>query len=110
MANTSLTNRSGKQLAKLLILGMLVQLLFIAYVFFQSYDGRKGVVHTQRIGCERAKRDRQANAVGWRIAEAARRAGGQIVVANKYRHIASELEQRSKIDCEKAFPSATVLP
>lgn len=85
-------------------------MLFIGYVFLQSYDGRKGVVRTQRAGCERGKRDRQANASGWRIAEAARRHDGQIAVANKYANIAKELEQRSMIVCNKAFPSASVLP
>jgi hypothetical protein len=105
-----MTRSAGYNLALLVLVAMIVQLFVISYVFYQSYQGRLEVVYAQRIGCERNKLDRNDNAAGWRIAEAARRAEGQIGVANQYAHIASGLEARSRIDCVKAYPNPGVLP
>lgn len=105
-----LTRKEGISLVKLLIIGMVVQLFVIGYVFYQSYAGRSGVVTAQRKGCERGKHDRDANAQGWRIAETARRASGDIAVANHYAEIASGLEARSRIKCADVFPLAGLLP
>lgn len=105
-----MTKRTGSQLVKLLIICMVVQLFVIGYVFYQSYVGRSEVVTAQRKGCARGKQDRDANAQGWRIAEAARRASGNISVANHYSHIASGLEARSRINCDKVYPPARLLP
>jgi hypothetical protein len=98
------------RLGKLIIIGMAVQLMVIGYVFYQSYKGREDVVLNARAGCERGKIDRADNAEGWRIAEDARRAAGQIDVANKYDRIASSLESRSRINCSDKFPKAGLLP
>lgn len=100
----------GRSLAKLILIGMTVQLLVIGYVFYQSYSGRVDVVESQRKGCKRGKLDRGDNAAGWRIAENARRADGQIEVANKYKKIASGLEKRSRIHCDDVYPKASFLP
>lgn len=97
-------------LVRVILLGMMVQLLVIGYVFYQSYKGRQDVVIAQRSGCERAKLDRRANSGGWRIAENARRHSGNIVVADKYESIAEGQEKRSLINCTKAFPNASLLP
>lgn len=110
MPSPPITKHSGKMLTQLLLIGMVVQMLVVGYVFYQSYAGRTKLVHSQRAGCERSKFDRQANAAGWRIAEAARRAGGQIVVANRYRDIASKMEDRSRIKCDQVYPTAGILP
>ena len=110
MPDTIFTRKSRRQFARLIIVGMFVQLACIAYVFLQSYDGRKDLIRAQRAECVRSKQDRQANAKGWRIAEAARRQSGQIAVANKYRIIAVGLDARSRIGCSQAYPKARALP
>lgn len=99
-----LTRRSGLALGKLIIIGMLVQLAVIVYVGVAAHQARTDLTQAQRRGCERSKLDRRSNAKGWRIAEAARRADGEIAVADKYSKIASGLEERSRINCRKAFP------
>lgn len=110
MPNTPLTRRVGYHLAMLVLVGMIVQLLVIGYVFYQSYAGRVEVVQAQRLGCERGKLDRNDNAEGWRIAEAARRAQGEFEVARHYAHIAEGLEARSRINCHVVYPDAGVFP
>jgi hypothetical protein len=101
---------TAHHLGRLIVIGMIVQLSVICYVFYSAYERRKEAVVYQRAGCERSKLDRGDNASGWRIAEAARRADGQIEVANEYDKIASSLEARSRIACSKAFPDATIFP
>lgn len=110
MPDTPLTRQTGRMLVKIILIGMIVQLLFIVYVFYQSYEGRVRVVNAQRAGCERAKLDRNANASGWRIAEGARRKEGNIIVATRYKNIAEGLEARSRIRCTTAFADASILP
>ena len=105
-----MTRQAGMHLVKLLIVAMVVQLFVIGYIFYQSYVGRSDVVSAQRKGCERGKKDRNANARGWRVAEHARRAGGQIAVANFYAQIASGLEARRRIHCHDVYPDASLLP
>lgn len=97
-------------LAKLIVLGLIVHLFIIGYVFWQSYEGRVHLVESQREGCERIKNDRIANAEGWRIAQAARRASGDIEVAVRYGKLARNLEARSNIDCSVVFPKAEIIP
>lgn len=121
------------RLGTLIIIGMLVQLAVIMYVFYSNYQGRQDLVKTQRAGCERGKKDRVANSIGWRAAERAREATaaktlhistGQVTIilrqepkpneipdlraARKYDRIASGLEERARIQCEKQFPDAEV--
>lgn len=110
MSNTALTERSGNLLVRLIVTVMVVQLIFVGYVFYQSYEGRVSLVDAQRSGCNRGNEDRRANAKGWRIAESARRAEGQYVVANNYRDIAIKLEVHSRIPCNKAYPTPGFLP
>lgn len=91
---------------------MMVLVILVIAVFMQSYYGRKDLVNSQRSGCERGKLDRNDNAKGWRSAEAARRASGtpsDLRAAAQYDRIASSLEHRAGIDCDKVFPSASPL-
>lgn len=97
-------------LAKLILIGMCVQLLVILYVFYQSYEGRVDVVTTQRAGCERAKLDRNANARGWRIAQRRAASQGQPQFADLYAELATDLEVRGRIHCSDVFPKASFLP
>jgi hypothetical protein len=97
-------------LAKLIMLGMFVQLMVILYVFFSGYFDRVDLVDSQRAGCERGKLDRIANAQGWRIAQDARIASGDYVVAHRYGTLARDLEARSKIDCRDVYPDARLIP
>jgi hypothetical protein len=86
----------------------------VVSVWVTSFQGRAALVTYQRIGCERGKLDRAANAEGWRAAERARRssANGEagrrkaddLVAAANYKRIASGLERRARIDCVKEYP------
>lgn len=105
-----MTRQTATQLTKLILIGMGIQLLVIGYVFYQSYTGRVDLVDSQRSGCVRGKADRTANALGWRNAEAARRAAGEEKVADIYADIAASLEKRSRIDCVDAYPNPGFLP
>lgn len=135
MPNTPLTRQQGTHLATLIMIGFGVGLLVLGYVLYQSYAGRVDLVKAQRTGCERGKLDRTANAEGWRAAEAARLASlskqmhisiddawglvaqprqpndpPDLIAAWKYDRIAHGLEVRSRIPCDKAYPSASLLP
>jgi len=81
---------------------------FLATVI--GWVGRSELRNSQVAGCERGKLDREANAAGWRIAQAARLADGQFAVAKKYGQIAAGLEQRARIDCEKRYPAPSIIP
>ncbi len=96
-------------MVRFLITVLVVQLFLIGYVFIQSYDGRVKLVNNSRTACERGKKDRLANAEGWRIAQAARLADGNVVVANRYADIAVGLENRGHIDCTEAFPDPSLI-
>ena len=101
---------SGRVIVLLLIMVMGLQLCLVAYVFGSAYSQRKTTWQNLVTGCERGKKDRAANASGWRTAEAARRADGQDDVADKYAGIASGLEIRSLIVCVDAFKKPELLP
>lgn len=88
---------------------LVVFVILIASIWISSYEGRVGLVESQRGGCARGKADRKANAAGWRIAEAARRADGQADVANHYAAIAKGLERRATIVCAEVFPAPRIL-
>lgn len=105
-----MTEDTALKLIKLILAAMVVQIFVIGFVLYQSYAGRVQLVKTQRAGCARGKLDRVANASGWRFAEKARRDAGEITVANHYANLASGLEKRSRIDCQTAFPNASLLP
>lgn len=98
------------RLAKLLVTILVIQLFFIMYVFWLSYEGRTTLVEQSRAACERGKLDRLSNAEGWRIAEEARRAEGEEVVAARYEALAEDLEARGRINCNEAFPKAGLIP
>lgn len=105
-----MTRQTGKSLAKLIVIGMMVQLLVIGYVFYQSYVGRSDLVDSQRAGCERGKLDRTDNARGWRTAQKRALSQGQVNYSIHYAHIAAGLEKRSRITCADKFPKAGFLP
>lgn len=104
------SDRVLNKVVRLVIFIGLMLVLFVGYVFYQSYEGRVNLVDSQRAACERSKKDRSANAQGWRIAEEARRNEGQEVVALAYSKIAAGLEERSQIVCDEAFPKASFIP
>lgn len=110
MPHTPLTRRQGGLVVKLVVVGLLVNLGVIGYVFGSSYSARKSIVSGQRIGCERNKLDRKANASGWRIAQGARIKSGDISIAIKYGNLAQGLERRARLDCNKTYPKARLFP
>ena len=105
-----MTRTAGVHLVKLLIVGMVVQLGVIGYVLYSSYQGRVDLINAQRHGCVRGKLDRRANARGWRTAQHRSLSQHQPRFSKIYNGIASGLDARSRIDCTKVFPSASLLP
>lgn len=126
---------TGRKIVRLVLLLFALLLLLWGYTLWQSYKGRVDLVHSERVGCERGKKDRKANAIGWRAAEFARldtlaqtlhisfkeakarldtkptpREVPDLVAARQYAKIASGLERRGRIDCTKAYPNASFLP
>ena len=97
-------------IAKLMLIIMVTQLFVLGYAFYTDYSGRKALSSAGRIGCERDRRSRIANATGWRIAEDARQQSGDTEVANRYSQLAETLEEASKADCKKEFPKASIIP
>jgi hypothetical protein len=104
--------------------GALVVVVVAIWTFTlaQSYEGRARLVESQRIGCERNKLDRLANADGWWSAEAARmdtatdpgqephaRSSARLA-AEQYAAIGAQLEARGHIDCRDAYPAASLWP
>lgn len=92
-------------------------------------QARFELVASQRAGCQRSKLDRRANALGWRTAQNARMQTlaqdldiplkevkalipqqpaaddpSDLTALRRYDKIAQELEERSEINCAKAFP------
>lgn len=86
----------------------LVVLLF--GVWWTGYDGRLEVVKSQRVGCERGKLDRAANAKAWREAQYAETRDADPGSAAIYKSVAEGLEERSLIVCAEAFPSPSLVP
>jgi len=99
-----------------------VLLLLVVSVWLSGYQGRQHLVDSQRQGCERSKLDRAANAKGWGTAETSRRAtaddrsnsdgerAAAALAADTYAQLKDELSERSRINCEVAFPAASLLP
>lgn len=140
MGDIYMTKETGQRLTRLIIGGLVMILALTAVVFAQSYFGRKNLeqaekqarkelVLSQRAGCQRGKKDRRANALGWRTAQAARMATlsedldiplkevknllsqprkpddpPDLTAARRYDKIAQGLEERSEISCAQAFP------
>jgi hypothetical protein len=118
----AVNDKIGYNLARLIILGMFIQLLVIGYVFLQAYDQRVILVDSQRQSCEQEKLDRKDNAdfqtaqtdyiavlsnttsVGKDVKVAAKRAN------ETYKRTSTSLTDRTKIDCTEAFPDASLLP
>ena len=108
-------------LIKVLVAQIFFAILLIGTLWWSGYSDRQDTVQNQRGGCERGKLDRRANASGWRTAEAARRATAEDpnvtaderrnarIAADRYQEIADALDERSRLDCEKAFPDASLL-
>lgn len=132
---TYISPKTASRLAKLAITFFLVILVVIAYVLWQSYEGRVDLVNSTRSACERGKIDRSANASGWRTAEMARLVSAaevlhisidaakqtlpqkplpndpeDLTAARRYSQIAAGLEERSRINCVHAFPNASFFP
>lgn len=92
---------------------LLAMALLVASVWAVGYQGRADLVKTQRLGCERGKLDRRANAAGWRFAERSRQVADQrqdLEAAGRYAEIAAELEERGRVNCAVAYPSPRLLP
>jgi hypothetical protein len=110
-----------RQLAQLVIIGMLAGLATILYSFYTDYQGRKVQVTAAREGCERDKADRKASVI----------LNENILIAfedsdknrftkppTKERRRALKridrttegLDDRSKINCNERYPKASLVP
>lgn len=140
MDDIYMTPEAGRKLALFVLGGLLLFLCLIVYVGWESRQGRTdlkksesrartALTNASREACERGKKDRRANAQGWRTAQTARMQSvskdlkismrevlllithkptlkdpPDLVAARRYNGIAIELEKRSKINCKEAFP------
>jgi hypothetical protein len=117
-----ITNSQAQRIVKLVLAFMALFLFMILYVFFQAYASRVSVVKNQRAGCERGKLDRRDNAdfqtaqkvyikkvvLAQSVQEDVKQAARDAV--KTFNRTSADLAVRSKISCEKAYPSARLLP
>lgn len=122
MPDTAMTRRTAKLLVRLIIIGLLVQLAMICYVFYSAYQRRVDAVADNRAGCERNKLDRADNArfqtaqTGYiasvtgalSVKEDVKTAARKAIVV--FRQTSADLNERARIDCTKAFPDPTLFP
>jgi hypothetical protein len=116
------TENTAYNLAKLALIVLGIQLFVIGYVFYQSYQGRLNIVTTQRLGCERGKKDRGDNAD---FQQAQKQYIDKVVLAGSvkedvkdaareavktFERTSNSLSERALIDCHKAFPDAKLIP
>ncbi len=101
---------------------IVVFVVLLAGTFLQSYSGRAAQVTSSRAGCERSKLDRAANAAGWTaharyiakvtvaasVKEDVKRAARE--AARTYSFVSADLSKRSKLNCAKTYPAASLLP
>lgn len=129
MDDICMTSETGRKLVTLFIGLMVLFLVLVGYVAYDSHVGRHDLIDSQRSGCERAKLDRKNNIVGWQTAQNARMQAAakelglslnrvepmlfadpksddipDLVAARRYYRITIELEKTSKINCKEAFP------
>lgn len=113
---------TGARVVKLVIGCLIVQLLLLGYVFYQSYEGRVDLVGAQRAACERGKLDRTDNADFQRahttyiihvtdaqsVEEDVKKAARQAV--KTFKRTSEDLSKRAKIHCAEVFPKASIAP
>jgi hypothetical protein len=95
--------------------GVIALVALTAALWYGGYSSRVTMVGNQREECERAKRDRAANARGWREAQRARQQTADDPAASSnarssasreartYGRIAGAQERRATIVCREAF-------
>lgn len=116
-----------KATALLLLIGLFVQVAILAYVYTELDSQRKQDIHETKVtqksvikatrrGCERGKEDRRANADFQRaqsayilkvtraasVKEDVKRAARE--ARKVFTRTSSDLTERSKINCKKAYP------
>lgn len=106
--------------AKLVIIGMVVQLGVIAYVFITEHNGRQDAVFAAREGCKRDVLDRQASVtLNENILKAFRegqRQAPQVLTPTRKRAVeeiestTSGLDDRAHINCTERYPDAGWFP
>lgn len=117
-----MTRQTASHLVVFIMIGMFILLAVVVYVGYTSYEGRRQLVFTQRLGCERSKLDRMSNAAFQRahtkyinrvtsaksVKEDVKRAAREAVLT--FEQTSYDLSQRAKIDCKQAFPKASLIP
>lgn len=122
MPNTPMTKQTGQRVVQVVVIGMLVQLAVIGYVFYSAYARRVDATKNNRAACERNKLDRtdvadfqKAQTVyitsvtgAASVKEDVKRAARKAILT--FDRTSQGLTERSKIDCTKAFPDPTLFP
>ena len=99
-----------------MIIGMLIQLAVIGYIYVNDHIDDHSLVQSQRAGCERNKLDRIANAEFQRaharyiheltsvqtVEVEVRRAAEEAL--RTFERTSTSLTERSKINCREAYP------
>jgi hypothetical protein len=117
-----MNTETAHKLTVLILFVLLLNLFAFGYSFYTGYQGRKDIVTTQRLGCERGKKDRTDNA---RFQSAHKLYIDKVVLAKSveedvkaaartavetYNQTARDLTIRAQIDCTKVFPKARLIP
>jgi hypothetical protein len=116
------TNRIAANVVRIVVIGMVIQLGVISYVFYSAYERRVDMTANTRAGCERNKLDRSDVAAFQRaqttyitsvtgaasVHEDVKRAARKAILT--FDRTSKGLTARSKIDCKKAFPDPTLFP
>lgn len=112
----TLTNK----FARLVIIGMLVQLGVIVYVFATEHNGRQDAVNAAREGCKRDVLDRQASVtLNENILKAFRegqKQAPQVLTPTRKKAVeeiestTAGLDERAHINCLERYPDAGWFP
>lgn len=104
MSDVDLTHQQRGLLIK--FCGAMIIAVVVLFItgLLSSWQTRVAIIETQRIGCERGKKDRADNADAWKEAVKARTRDGDLATAAIYQHTVDGLVERSKISCETTYP------
>jgi hypothetical protein len=116
------TDNLAHNVVRVVVIGLVVQLAVIGYVFYSGYKSRVETVTFQRAACERGKLDRKDNA-DFQVAhtEYIRKVTGAASVhedvkkaartaIKTFERTSQRLSKRAVLKCQAAIPNATLFP
>jgi hypothetical protein len=119
--DVELTHRQRELLIRFLGVMILALIVLFVTVCLASYQARLEIVKTQRVGCERGKKDRAANAAAWTahsvyitkvtaaksVQEDVKRAAR--IASRTYVGVSADLRRRAALSCKTAYPDPPFL-